>query len=116
MLDERGLTATTVLRHEWVAKRLLVQRYSRVRCDVGDEDLIGGEVNAYLLVAGARLVVESAKREAANLRALLRFLYPRRRLDVDLGAAMPPVTVWWGTRLATQWSQCCRGRCCARKL
>ena len=44
-----------------------------------------------MLDASARLVVESAKREAADLRALLRYLYLRGALDVDLGTAMPPV-------------------------
>ena len=39
----------------------------------------------------ARLVVESAKREAADLRALLRYLYLVGRLEADLGTAMPPV-------------------------
>ncbi|WP_083898291.1 site-specific integrase [Nocardia vinacea] len=99
LFEERGLAPTTVLRYERFAKRFLAQRSSQLGCDVGDEDLTGGEVNAYLLATGARLVVESAKREAADLRALLRFLYLRRRLDADLGSAMPPVAAWRGTRL-----------------
>ncbi len=99
LLDERGLTPGTVLRYERFAKRFLSQRSSQPGCDIGDEGLTSGEINAYLLAAGARLVVESAKREAADLRALLRFLYLRRRLDSDLGSAMPPVAAWRGTRL-----------------
>ena len=42
-----------------------------------------------MLEAGSRLVVESAKREAADLRALLRFLYLEGSLATDLGRAMP---------------------------
>ena len=57
------------------------------------------EVNDYLLEAAGRLVIESAKREAADLRALLRFLYLERTLATDLGGAMPPVAGWRGSRL-----------------
>ena len=46
-----------------------------------------------------RLVVESAKREAADLRALLRYLYLAGWLEADLGTAMPPVAVWRGASL-----------------
>ncbi|MFE3281055.1 tyrosine-type recombinase/integrase [Nocardia sp. NPDC059239] len=99
LLDERGLTPCTVLRYERFAKRFLSQRSSPLGDEVGDEGLTGGEVNAFLLAAGARLVVGSAKREAADLRALLRFLYLRGRIDADLGSAMPPVAAWRGTRL-----------------
>ena len=52
-----------------------------------------------MLDAGSRLVVESAKREAADLRALLRFLYLKGMLGADLGGAMPPVATWRDTRL-----------------
>ena len=52
-----------------------------------------------MLEAGARVVVESAKREAADLRALLRYLYVSGELGVDLGAAMPPVATWRGGAL-----------------
>jgi site-specific recombinase XerD len=52
-----------------------------------------------MLEASSRLVVESAKREASDLRALLRFLYLDGVLDTDLGGAMPPVATWRGTRL-----------------
>jgi site-specific recombinase XerD len=51
------------------------------------------------LAASTRLVVESAKREAADLRALLRFLYLHRFIDTDLGSTLPPVAAWRGTRL-----------------
>jgi integrase len=54
-----------------------------------------------MLDAASRLVVESAKREAADLRALLRFLYLSGLTVTDLGSAMPPVAVWRGTRLPT---------------
>jgi hypothetical protein len=42
------------------------------------------ELNEYLLETSARLVVESAKGEAADLRALLQFLYLRQVIDTDL--------------------------------
>ncbi|RYE41045.1 MAG: hypothetical protein EOP24_38495 [Hyphomicrobiales bacterium] len=51
-----------------------------------------------MLEAGSRLTVESAKREAADLRALLRFLYLDGTLETDVGGAMPPVASWRGAR------------------
>jgi integrase/recombinase XerD len=99
LLGERGLTPVTALRYQRFAKRFLAHRASPHGGAVGCEGLTSAEVNDYLLAASTRLVVESAKREAADLRALLRFLYLRRFIDTDLGATMPPVAAWRGTRL-----------------
>jgi integrase/recombinase XerD len=99
LLGERGLTSATALRYQRFAKRFLAQRASRNGDVLGCEGLTSAEVNDYLLAASTRLVVESAKREAADLCALLRFLYLRRFIDTDLGATMPPVAAWRGTRL-----------------
>jgi hypothetical protein len=76
-------------------------RASRTGLETGTEGLTSGEVNAYMLDVSARLVVESAKREAADLRALLRYLYLAGLLEADLGTAMPPVAAWRGTALPT---------------
>lgn len=94
LLDERGLTSATVLRYQRFARRFLAQRASRNGGMLGCQGLTSIEINDYLLAASARLVVESAKREAADLRSLLRFLYLRRFIDTDLGATMPPVAGW----------------------
>lgn len=99
LVNDRGLTPTTVLRYERFARRFLAQRASLTGKEIGVEDLTSAVVNAFLLEAGSRLVVESAKREAADLRSLLRFLYLERILDTDLGSAMPPVATWRGTGL-----------------
>jgi site-specific recombinase XerD len=99
LLGGRGLTPVTVLRYLRFAKRFLAQRASRTGQMLGCEGLTSGELNDYLLAASARLVVESAKREAADLRALLQFLYLRQAIDTDLAAALPPVAAWRGTRL-----------------
>jgi integrase/recombinase XerD len=99
LLDERGLTSETALRYQRFAKRFLAHRASRNGGVLGCEGLTSVEINDYLLVASARLVVESAKREAVDLRSLLRFLYLRRFIDTDLGATMPPVAAWRGTRI-----------------
>jgi integrase/recombinase XerD len=58
-----------------------------------------------MLEASSRLVVASAKREAADLRALLRFLYLDGALASDLGRAMPPVAAWRGAPLPASMSQ-----------
>ncbi len=99
LLGERGLTPGTALRYQRFAKRFLAHRASRHGGVLGCEGLTCVEVNEYLLETSTRLVVESAKREAADLRALLRFLYLRRFIDTDLAVAMPPVAAWRGTRL-----------------
>ena len=99
LVHDRGLSASTVSRYARFAKQFLSHRASRIGTALGVEGLSSAEVNAYLLAASSRLVVESAKREAADLRALLRFLYLRRVIESDLGAAMPPVAAWRGARL-----------------
>ena len=91
LVHDRGLTPSTVLRYERMARRFLAERAGRTGVATGVEELTAAEVNAYLLEVGSRLVVASAKREAADLRALLRFLYLEGILDADLGGAMPPV-------------------------
>ena len=99
LVHDRGLSRTTVLRYERFARRFLAQRASHSGADIGTEGLNSTAVSSYMLEAGSRLVVESVKREAADLRALLRFLYLEGSLATDLGSAMPPVATWRGTRL-----------------
>lgn len=99
LVDDRGLMPSTVARYERFARRFLAQRASRTGTDVGTEGLASTEVSAFMLEASSQLVVESAKREAADLRALLRFLYLQGVVETDLGTAMPPVATWRGTRL-----------------
>lgn len=99
LVHDRGLTATTVIRYERFAKRFLA---ARTRCpgrEMGIEGLASVEINDYLLGVSSRLTVESAKREAADLRALLRFLYLEGLVECDLGTAMPPVATWRGASL-----------------
>jgi len=100
LAGDRGLAATTVGRYERFARRFLAGRASRTGGETGAEDLTAGEVCGYLLGAASRLgTVDSVKREAADLRALLRFLFLDGMAEVDLGAAMPPVAGWRGSRL-----------------
>lgn len=99
LVHDRGLAPTTVRRYLHFAHRFLADRASRTGSEIGAEGLTSAEVNAYLLEAASRLVIESAKREAADLRALLRYLYLAGLLEVDLGVAMPPVAVWRGRSL-----------------
>jgi integrase/recombinase XerD len=99
LVHGRGLMASTVLRYVRFARRFLTERAERQKLAVGFEGLTSADVHAFMLDAGSRLVVESAKREAADLRALLRFLYLSGVTATDLGSAMPPVAVWRGTRL-----------------
>jgi integrase/recombinase XerD len=99
LADDRGLAPLTVLRYVRMAKRFLVRRASQTGGETGVEGLDGVEIKGYLLGCCSRLVIESAKREAADLRALLRFLYLQGTTATDLGSAVPPVAGWRDTRL-----------------
>jgi len=100
LVQERGVAPLTVLRYERMARRFLLGRLSRVGGPTGAEDLGGAEVIAYLVECCSRLSTTGpAKREAADLRSLLRFLYLKGITATDLGTAMPPVAGWRDTRL-----------------
>ena len=88
LVHDRGLTVTTVRRYEWFARRFLVGRAARTGTETGTDSLTSAEVTAYMLGVSGRLTIESAEREAADLRALLRYLYVASMLEVDLGTAM----------------------------
>jgi site-specific recombinase XerD len=97
---ERGVAPLTALRYERMARRFLAGRMPRADTLTGAEDLCGAEVIAYLTGCCSRLTTTgSAKREAADLRSLLRFLYLKGITATDLGTAMPPVAGWRDTRL-----------------
>lgn len=96
LVDDRGLAPSTVKRYVRMARRFLNERSSRVG-GTGTEDLDAEEVLTYLRQTVLRLSVGSAKREAADLRSLLRFLYRDRIVEVDLGTALPPVAGWRDT-------------------
>jgi site-specific recombinase XerD len=99
LIEDRGLTPSTVLRYERFARRFLAGRPPCAGGETGAEGLSSAEVSAWMLQVSSRLTVESAKRETADLRALLRFLYLAGIAGTDLGGAMPPVAAWRGTRL-----------------
>jgi site-specific recombinase XerD len=82
-----------------MAKRFLTRRAALTGGESGAEGLGGVEVCDYLLQCCSRLVIESAKREAVDLRALLRFLHSEGLTATDLGSAIPPVAGWRDTRL-----------------
>ena len=99
LVHDRGLRATTVRRYERFARRFLAERARRTGGETGAEQLSSADVNAYLLEVSTRLAVESTKREAADLRTLLRYLHAAGILEVDLGTAMPAVAAWRGAAL-----------------
>lgn len=99
LVDDRGLTPTTVHRYESFARRFLAKRAALTGTAIGIEGITAVDVHVHMLDAGERLSVESAKREAADLRALLRFCYLDGLVPIDLGGAMPPMAAWRGARL-----------------
>jgi site-specific recombinase XerD len=96
---DRGLAPLTIVRYQRMARRFLIRRASQNGGETGTEGIDAAEVHDYLLECCSRLVIESAKREAADLRALLRFLYVQGLTGTDLGSSMPPVAGWRDTRL-----------------
>ncbi len=75
-----------MLRYERMARRFLATRLSRAGVQIGAENLCDAEVIGYLAGCCSRLrTTGSAKREAADLRSLLRFLYLKGIMATDLG-------------------------------
>jgi len=99
LTSDRGLTPSTTLRYERFARRFLADRAERGVGEIGVEGLESAAIHEYLLHVSARLTVASVKREGADLRALLRFLYLAGDTTTDLGTAMPPVANWRLTNL-----------------
>jgi site-specific recombinase XerD len=99
LVHDRGLAPRTVMRYERMARRFLQHRTSLGGGETGAEDLDMAEIHGYLLECRSRLAAGSTKREAADLRALLRFLYLQGFTATDLGLAMPPVAGWRDARL-----------------
>lgn len=93
MVQDRGLSAATVLRYENAARRFLAEQ--AVVGDVFDPAaLTGVDVSAFLLRECARVSAGSAKGRVAELRSVLRFLYVEGLTPLQLGAAVPPVGGW----------------------
>ena len=99
LIHDRDLAPNTVLRYERTARRFLTRRASETGGETGAEGLGSEDITAYLLECCSRLVVTSAKREAADIRALLRFLYLEGLIHTDLGVSLPPVAGWRDTGL-----------------
>jgi site-specific recombinase XerD len=97
--QDRGLAVLTVVRYQRMARHFLLRRASLGGGESGIDALDAAEVHGYLLECRSRLVVESAKREAADLRSLLHFLYLQGLTRSDLGSAVPPMAGWRDARL-----------------
>jgi site-specific recombinase XerD len=101
---DRGLAPLTIVRYQRMARRFLLRRSSGAGGKDGTDGLQAREVHGYLLECCSRLTLASAKREAADLRSLLRFLYLQDLTETDLGTSVPPVAGWRGGRLPTTMS------------
>ena len=91
MIRERGLAATTVLRYENTARRLLQEQASADGV-FAPAALTGADINAFLLRECGRVSAGSAKGRVAELRSILRFLY------LQGITAVPLETAVWGAR------------------
>jgi hypothetical protein len=79
-------------------RRFLADPASRTASKNGAEGLASSEVNALMLDVSARLVVESAKRGAADLRCCATCTWLRRWKRI-CGRTMPPLVAWRGSAL-----------------
>jgi integrase/recombinase XerD len=99
LVRERGLTAGSSTVHDYrrVARRFLL---GRVDCDRGRDQLVAGDVSAFVLTECRRLGSgRSGKLIVTSLRALLRFLYLEGHTASDLTGAVPLVAGWRGASL-----------------
>jgi site-specific recombinase XerD len=93
MADDRGLSATTILRYENTARRFLAEQ-AMPGGAFTPSGLTGADLNAFLLRECARVSAGSAKGRVAELRSLMRFLHLQGVTPLRLGAAVPPVGGW----------------------
>jgi site-specific recombinase XerD len=93
METERGLSASTMLRYENTARRFLTEQ-ALAGGRFTPEELIGADLNVFLLRECARVSSGSAKERVAELRSLMRFLHLSGVVPMKLGAAVPPVGGW----------------------
>lgn len=96
LVIDRGLAASTVLRYEKLARRLLGEHASE---DGGllVEELTGAHVVAFVVREVTRVSIGAAKGRVTELRSLLRFLYLTGRTRSPLASAVPPVAGWHDT-------------------
>lgn len=94
MIQERGLSAMTVLRYEAAARRFLQEQATGADGVFEPAGLTGAEINAFLLRECGRVSAGSAKGRVAGLRSVLRFLYLQGITSLRLGTAVPPVGGW----------------------
>lgn len=93
MESERGLSASTMLRHENTARRFLAEQ-AMAGGVFAPDGLTGADLNAFLLRECARVSAGSAKGRVAELRSLMRFLHLHGVTATKLGGAVPPVGGW----------------------
>jgi site-specific recombinase XerD len=92
LLQERGLTATSVQQYVTVARRFLCHRFSTGKVRL--KNLCAQDVTDFVLQDTSRRGRRSAQLMATVLRSFLRFLLQRGRIATNLAAAVPTVAGW----------------------
>ncbi|MFE5709089.1 site-specific integrase [Rhodococcus koreensis] len=95
LVTDRGLSETTIIRYEKLARRFLEQHGGDGGIDVASLD--GKRIVAFLIQESERLSVGGAKGRVAELRSLLKFLYLRGWTPRLLTTVVPPVAGWHDT-------------------
>ena len=99
LVDERGLTATTVKLDVGIARRFLAARCDANGGELGLDALDAGAVAGFVAAECPKHQVGSAKLIVSGLRSLLRFLHLSGRIPRPLAAAVPGVAGWRGGSL-----------------
>jgi len=94
--SERGLASTSVPRYVEIVRRFLQTEFPK-EVDLGRIDPDG--LASYVRGQAERFQKKTVGLACTALRALLRFLYLRGDLSVDLGVAIPPPVSWRLARL-----------------
>lgn len=92
LVDERGLAAGTVKYYLELARLFLAKRAEPLPEDL--EQLTAAQVNDYVVRGCADRSVDSAKRLASSMRSLLRFLFAKGFVRIELTSAVPTVAGW----------------------
>ena len=99
LVDERGLSTSTVHRNAAIARLFLVQRSQACDGDLALSDVTARDVSAFVLAVCSDRSVGSAKLMVTGLRSLLGFLHVTGRISGPLDSAVPAVAGWRGGSL-----------------
>ena len=92
LVNERGLSAASVVRYVHIVRSFLTERFGTRAVVL--ENLVARDANRFILRDSQRFSRSRTKFRATVLRSFLRHLYQREDIAVDLATAVLPVMNW----------------------